>query len=71
VFDFIAEDIDALDCTAEIRRLHRIVAEGTSSDRQIEIFSKARAAGRQRLAAVKEVIDWVARETQVFDGKYA
>jgi carboxylate-amine ligase len=71
VFDFIAEDIDALDCTAEIRRLHRIVAEGTSSDRQIEIFSKARAAGRRRLAAVKEVIDWVARETQVFDGKYA
>ena len=71
VFDFIAEDIDALDCTDEIRRLHRIVAEGTSSDRQIEIFSKARAAGRQRLAAVKEVIDWVARETQVFDGKYA
>jgi len=71
VFDFIAEDIDALDCTAEIRRLHRIVAEGTSSDRQIETFSKARAAGRQRLAAVKEVIDWVARETQVFDGKYA
>jgi carboxylate-amine ligase len=71
VLDFIAEDIDALDCTAEIRRLHCIVAEGTSSDRQIEIFSKARAAGRQRLAAVKEVIDWVARETQVFDGKYA
>jgi carboxylate-amine ligase len=71
VFDFVAEDIDALNCSTETKHLHRIVADGTSADRQIEIFSKARAAGRKRLAAVTEVIDWVARETQVFDGKYS
>jgi carboxylate-amine ligase len=64
VFDFIAEDIEALGCAAEIRHLHRILAEGTSADRQIDIFSKAKAAGRRRLTALKEVIDWAAAETQ-------
>lgn len=49
---------------AFIRRLHCIIAEGTSADRQIELYSRARAAGRQRLTAIKEGIDWAARETQ-------
>jgi hypothetical protein len=40
------------------------VAHGTSADRQIEIFGKAKAAGRRRLTALKEVIDWAAAETQ-------
>jgi hypothetical protein len=40
------------------------VADGTSADRQIEIFSKAMAAGRRRLTALKEVVDWAAAETQ-------
>ena len=69
VFDFIAEDIDALGCAADIRRLHRIVAEGTSADRQIDLYTKAKAAGRRRLTAIKEVVDWAARETQAFGGK--
>lgn len=63
VTDFIAEDIEALDCAAEIRRLHHILTKGTSADHQIEVFDKAKVAGRQRLTAIKEVIDWVARET--------
>ena len=64
VFDFIAEDIEALGCASEIRRLHRILAEGTSADRQYEVYAQARAAGRRRLTALKEVVDWAARETQ-------
>jgi len=39
------------------------VAEGTSADRQVERFAKAKAAGRRRLTALKEVIDWAAAET--------
>jgi carboxylate-amine ligase len=66
VFDFIAEDIEAFGCAADLRRLHRILAEGTSADRQIDLFTKARAAGRQRLTAIKEVIDWAAAETTTF-----
>ncbi|HEY1472697.1 MAG TPA: carboxylate-amine ligase [Pseudolabrys sp.] len=71
VFDFLAEDIDALGCAADIRRLHRIVVEGTSADRQIDLFTKAKAAGRRRLTAIKEVVDWAARETQACGGKSA
>jgi glutamate---cysteine ligase / carboxylate-amine ligase len=67
VIDFIAEDIDAFDCANEIRHLHSIATDGTSADRQIEIFSKALVAGRRRLTALKQVIDWVAAETQAPD----
>ena len=64
VIDFIAEDVDTLGCAQEIGHLHAIALHGTSADRQIEIFSKARAAGRRRLTALKEVVDWAASETQ-------
>jgi glutamate---cysteine ligase / carboxylate-amine ligase len=67
VMDFIAEDIDAFDCANEIRHLHSIATNGTSADQQIEIFSKALVAGRRRLTALKQVIDWVASETQAPD----
>jgi len=63
VRELIAEDIAAFGCAAEIARLDGILAEGTSGDRQIDIFSKARTAGRQRLTALKDVIDWVASAT--------
>ncbi len=59
----IAEDVDAFGCAAEIAHIDRILAEGTSGDRQIDIFTKARAAGRRRLTALKEVVDWAAAET--------
>ncbi|HEY6380715.1 MAG TPA: carboxylate-amine ligase [Pseudolabrys sp.] len=67
VIDFIAEDIDAFDCANEIRHLHSIATNGTSAERQIEIFSQALGAGRRRLTALKQVIDWVAGETQAPD----
>lgn len=64
LIDFIAEDVDALSCSGEIRHVHTIAANGTSADRQIDIFGKARASGRRRLTALKEVVDWAAGETQ-------
>ncbi len=63
VRELIADDIAAFKCDAEIARLDTILAEGTSGDRQIEIFTKARAAGRKRLMALKDVIDWAASQT--------
>jgi carboxylate-amine ligase len=66
VREFISEDVDAFGCQAEIARLDGIIAQGTSADRQIDLFTKAKAAGRRRLTAIKEVIDWVAAETQAF-----
>jgi carboxylate-amine ligase len=64
VRQLIAEEVAAFGCAAEIGRLDRILAEGTSADRQIDIVTKARAAGQQRLMAIKGAIDWAARETQ-------
>lgn len=61
--EFIADDIAAFDCAAEIARLDVILREGTSGDRQIDTFTRAKAAGKQRLIAIKEVVDWVADET--------
>ena len=63
VRDIIAPEIDILGCRAEIGHLDRIVAGGTSGDRQIEIFQQATAAGAARLSAIKDVIDWAAAET--------
>jgi len=64
VLDLIAEDVDALGCAADIKHLAAIAAEGTSADRQIDVFTKAKAAGRKRLTAIADVIDWVAAQTQ-------
>lgn len=68
VIDFIAEDVEALDCASEIRHLHAIVAHGTSADRQIEIFDKAKSTGRRGFTALKDVVDWAASETQAICG---
>ena len=64
VLDFVAEDVAAFDCAAQIRQLRFIAEKGTSADRQIEIFGKAKIAGRRRLTALKDVVDWAAMETQ-------
>lgn len=63
VLAFVDPDAEALGCRAEIGQLARIVAGGTSADRQIAIFNAARAAGRRRLTAIHDVIDWVGTET--------
>jgi carboxylate-amine ligase len=59
----VVEEVEAFGCAAEIARLDGILAEGTSGDRQIDIFARAKAAGKRRLTAIKEVVDWAAAET--------
>ena len=71
VIDFIATDATALGCTQQIKHLNTIVAQGTSANRQIEIFGKAKRAGRRPLTALKEVIDWAAAETRALPGRRA
>jgi glutamate---cysteine ligase / carboxylate-amine ligase len=63
VMDFIAGDVAALGCEREIARVAEIVKHGSSADEQIRIYQTARAAGRKRLTALKEVVDWAAAET--------
>jgi carboxylate-amine ligase len=59
----IGPEIETFGCRPEIDHLDRIVAGGTSADRQIEIYKQALAAGSRRLSALKDVIDWAAAET--------
>jgi hypothetical protein len=63
VLDFIAEDVAALGCEADIAHIGHMVDEGTSADRQIEVFAKAKGSGRKRLIAAADVVDWAATET--------
>jgi len=63
VIDLIAPDMMALGCEAEVRRLETILAEGTSADRQMEIFGASRGTGAKRLTALKEVVDWAGAAT--------
>jgi carboxylate-amine ligase len=64
--ELTAEDARALGCEDAVAHLSRIVSQGTSADRQIALYRKAKAEGRRGLTALKEVIDWAARETQAF-----
>jgi carboxylate-amine ligase len=59
----ITDEIASFGCEDEIAHLDRILAQGTSADRQVDIFRQARAAGRQRMVAIKEVVDWAAATT--------
>jgi glutamate---cysteine ligase / carboxylate-amine ligase len=63
VIELIAPDVEALGCSEDIAHLRTIVRDGTSADQQIRIFSATKEASRHRLTALKEVVDWAARET--------
>jgi carboxylate-amine ligase len=67
VFDFIHEDIKFFSCAGEIGRLRGIIANGTSADRQIAVYEKAREAERKRPFAMKDVVDWAAAQTRDVD----
>ena len=63
VLAFVADDIAALGCAKEIKRLDVIIDRGTSANEQVNLFAKSRASGRERLTAIHDVIDWAAAET--------
>jgi carboxylate-amine ligase len=63
ILDFTAEDAADFGCQREMGDLARIVDGGTSADAQLAVYSKATARGRQRLTALKDVVDWAARRT--------
>jgi hypothetical protein len=39
------------------------IFRGTSADRQIALYNMAKAGGRKRLTALKDVVDWAATQT--------
>jgi carboxylate-amine ligase len=61
VCDQLAPDIEALDCLDEISHCKDIVTEGSSADRQIEIFRRRQKEGSA--AALRKVCAWIAESS--------
>jgi carboxylate-amine ligase len=63
ILDLVAEDAEALDCTAEVTHARAILTRGTSADRQLAIYHFGRTAKQPHGEALKGVIDWLIAET--------
>jgi carboxylate-amine ligase len=59
----LAPDIAALESEDDIALARAIVAHGTSADRQLDVYRNAKTAGRSKLNALREVVDWAAQTT--------
>ncbi|WP_343082153.1 carboxylate-amine ligase [Ostreiculturibacter nitratireducens] len=62
LIELVADDAEALGCTAEVEALKDHVANGTSADRQRRVFADARAAGADRDEAFRAVVRHLAEE---------
>lgn len=67
VLALTAEDAAILGCERELERCRAIAAEGTSADVQVRIFEE-RASTEGEVAALAEVVRWIADSTIRFNG---
>jgi carboxylate-amine ligase len=63
LIELIRNDAQALACLDEVCRSYDILKHGASADEQLRVYADARAAGCGRLQALKDVVDWLQRET--------
>jgi len=63
IIALVAEDAAALGCEAEIVHARRIVAEGTSADRQVAVYRRLIGAGADEAAALAGVVQSLVAET--------
>ena len=59
----LADEADALGCVAEVERLRVIAAEGTSADRQLDVYNRALENGVAHDEALRLVVDHLIAET--------
>lgn len=59
----LADDAEALSCAREVAHAREILKRGSSADEQLKIYGNARMEDRSRQAALKEVVDWLCKET--------
>lgn len=64
ILTLVHEDAVALGCLAEVQGARRILAEGTSADRQLACFARALASGASRQEALEAVVDHLVAETR-------
>src|SRR5690606_33681763 len=63
ILALIHEDAVALGCLDEVQCARRILAEGTSADRQLACFARARESGASQQEALEAVVDHLVAET--------
>jgi carboxylate-amine ligase len=63
LLDLLEEDAEALGCKKEVARARIITRYGTSADRQIKTYERARAKGKSDEDALKAVVDSLLKET--------
>ena len=59
----LAEDAAALDCEAELNYVHEIIRNGSSADRQIDLYRLRRLEGDSEQQALVAVVDTLIEET--------
>ena len=60
----LGDDARALGCEAALARIERIIADGSSADRQEDVFRQAMLDGADRAQALRAVVDSVIAETE-------
>lgn len=63
MIELIEDDIDFFGCQAEIEQVRKIVAEGTSADRQVNLYDTRIAEGASTDEALGSVVDQLVAET--------
>ena len=63
LIDTLAGDAAALGCDRELRRVRDIIRDGTSADRQLDLFRLRRVEGATEQGALRAVVDLVVAET--------
>ena len=60
----IAADAIALNCRREVEHARKIIREGSSADRQLDLFRLQRLDGERVNAALRSVVGLIAEETR-------
>jgi carboxylate-amine ligase len=63
VLELIAADADALGCGLDLQHCRTIIAEGTSADAQLRIFTENEHEGAE--IALHKVTQWIRKATFV------
>lgn len=63
IIDLVQIEAARWGCLAEVEHARTILTRGTSADRQLDIFTRARAGGADQEEACRKVVDWLIEET--------
>jgi len=63
IIELVSEDAKALDCWKEIQHTRKIMKQGTSADRQLQVHEAAVADGATEKEALDEVVKFLIEET--------